>query len=109
MSIAGRRVVTGFCVAAPLAHDQRLIVSNVPRSGIGSLCMLLIPSDVFVDPDDIKYFAQRVIDNLVRASRGLLRADEKRCGDKTSVVKLMREINHSSKILGASFRVGRLI
>src|ERR1700761_9255604 len=109
MSIARRRVITGFCIASPLAHDQGFIVADVPGGGIAPLRMLLIPPDVLVDANDIKHFAKRIVDDLVRAICSLFRADKKRRSDETSGIKLMCQINHRRKVFGSSLGVWRLV
>ena len=54
---ANAGVVAGFGVAAPLGHDERFVVADVPCRGIGAFGVLLVPTDVLIGADDVEGFA----------------------------------------------------
>ena len=110
MRVASRRVVAGFCVAAPLRHDERLVVANVPGGSVGAFRVLLVPADIFVGADDVERFAKWVIDNFGSAAcRIFFRADEERGSDEARGVELMRQVDHGGEVFGAGFGVGSFV
>jgi hypothetical protein len=68
-TLIGIAVEAVFCVSAELADDQRLFVRSLPNGLVGVLRCLLIPSDVFIEPNDIERFPERIIDDLRHAFR----------------------------------------
>ncbi len=56
-------VQTGLCARAEFADDERLLIGDLPLGFIGAVRMAFVPSDVFVDADDVE---------------GLVRADHQR-------------------------------
>ena len=60
----GFAVETILRVSAEFADDQRLIVSNLPNGLVDLLRRVLIPSDVFIESNDIERFAERIVDDL---------------------------------------------
>ena len=65
-------------VAAELADDERLLISNMPVGQVSILGRLFVPANVFVHPDHIESFTQWIINILFMP----LRANQQCCCDK---------------------------
>ena len=51
----------GFCFAAELAHDDRLLVENIPNRVIGVCSSMLIPADIFVGSENVQHCTKWII------------------------------------------------
>ena len=55
---------TGFGVAAELADDHWLLVSDFPGSDGSVFGLLFVPSYIFVGAEDIEGFAERIVNDF---------------------------------------------
>ena len=58
-----------FSAAAEFTYDQWLFITDIPICTLRRLRTLLIPPDIFVDPDNIECLAKRIVHNLGVALR----------------------------------------
>src|SRR6059058_5073246 len=63
VGVARWRVITGLCVTAPLGHNERFVLADIPCSRVRTFCVLLVPADVFVRTDYVQGFTKRVVNN----------------------------------------------
>src|SRR3984885_8115395 len=111
MGIAGRSVVAGSGVAAPLRHDERFLVADVPGSRVGSFCMLLVPADVLVGANDVERLPKWIVNDLCCAAAVgvFFCANQKRGSDEARRVEFAGEVGHGSEVSCTGFGVGGFV
>src|ERR1700723_2846745 len=111
MGIASRSVVAGFGVAAPLRHDERFLVADIPGSRVGSFCMLLVPADVLVGANDVERLPKWIVNDLCCAAAVgvFFCANQKRGSDQARRVEFAGEVGHGGEVFCAGFGVGGFV